>query len=461
MADHFDLKPHRLIRDLQLGRKDKVLLSRTVWLCASCEACATRCPQGISLPRIVDALRIMAAAEGVAPAVKAVPSFYASALRGIKVFGRMYEAGLMAELYLRQFLSREFDQQQFIKNDIPVAINMLRTGKLKVLPPLSKSAKHGQKATADDGRKSVAYYPGCSLHSTGIEYDLSTRAVADRIGLDLVEPSGWVCCGTTPAHSTDQVLATVLPMKTLQLVEQGGFSRVTVPCPSCFLRLRAAIHDMASDDTLRERVSTKINYTPSPELSVEHLLTTITQQVGLDAVSQAAVRTLGGMKVVCYYGCVITRPPEITGAADYEYPMSMDYLMEALGAECLDWSYKTECCGGSLGLSQLPLALEMSRKVLRNAKEVGAEAIVIACPLCSTNLDVRQRQIAEQSGEDLQIPILYFTELMGLAFGIAPAKLGLDKHAVSVDALLKAKGLGPDGGSAAAQTQTSDVTRRG
>ncbi len=460
VADHFDLKPHQMIRCVQMGRKDTILRSRTLWLCASCETCGTRCPQGISLPRIVDALRIMAAAERVPPAVRAVPSFYLSALRGIKLFGRMYDAGLMAELYLRLFLAREFDQQQFIKNDIPVAINMLRTGKLKVLPPLSKSAKHGQKTTAEGDRQAVAYYPGCSLHSTGIEYDLSTRAAADRIGLDLVEPSGWVCCGTTPAHSTDHVLATVLPMKTLKLVEQGGFSRVTVPCPSCFVRLRSAMHDMASNDELREQVLAKVDYAPSPELMVEHLLTTITEQVGLEAVSQAVVRPLGGMKVVCYYGCVITRPPEITGSTDYEYPMSMDYLMEAVGAECLDWSYKVECCGGSLGLSQLPLALEMSSKVLRNAKEVGAEAIVLACPLCSTNLDVRQRQIAQQYGEDLEIPIFYFTELMALAFGIAPEKLGLDKHAVSVQAFLEAKGLGSDTGSAAAHTRTSDVTRR-
>jgi heterodisulfide reductase subunit B len=188
-------------------------------------------------------------------------------------------------------------------------------------------------------------------------------------------------------------------------------------------------------------VLAQVNYTPSPELAVEHLLTTITDQAGIEAVSEAVVRPLEGLKVVCYYGCVITRPPELTGVTDYEYPMSMDHLMEALGATCLDWSYKTECCGGSLGLSQLPLALEMSRKVLRNAKEVGADAVVIACPLCNTNMDARQRQIGEQFGEVYDVPILYFTELMGLAFGLEPAELGLDKHAVSAEPLLQAKGL--------------------
>jgi heterodisulfide reductase subunit B len=180
---------------------------------------------------------------------------------------------------------------------------------------------------------------------------------------------------------------------------------------------------------------------PSGEIKVEHLLTTITDRVGYDAVADAIAQPLTGLKVVCYYGCVITRPPKITGAENYEYPTNMDRLVETLGAESLDWSYKTECCGVSLSLTELPIALGMSRKILRNAKEVGAEAIAVACPLCHANLDMRQKQISEQFGEDYRIPIFYFTQLMGLAFGIEPRRLGLDKHLVSTFPLLQAKGL--------------------
>jgi len=443
LADHFDLAPHHLLRAVQLGQKEKVLGSRTIWLCAACEACSTRCPQGVDIPRIVDALRIMAAREGVEAAVRPVPAFYAAVLRGIKLFGRMYEPGVMGELYLRMALSGDLDREQLLKQDIPLAIKMLKTGKLKLLPALSHRAKHRRKAAPTAVRHTVAYYPGCSLHGTAIEYDRSLRAIADKIGLELVEPNGWVCCGTTPAHSTDHLLSTVLPMKSLERIEQTGLSNVAVPCPSCFTRFLTAIRDVAADPELAEQVFAKTKYTPSPGLVVDHLLTTITERVGIDAVAEAVTRPLKGLRVVCYYGCVITRPPELTGATEYEYPMGMDHLAESLGATSLDWSYKTECCGVSLGISQLPIALDMSRKVLANAREVGAEAIVVACPLCHLNLDMRQRQIGELFGETYDMPVLYFTQLMGLAFDLEPTALGLEKHSVSVEPVMRAKGLWP------------------
>jgi heterodisulfide reductase subunit B len=272
---------------------------------------------------------------------------------------------------------------------------------------------------------------------------MSIRAIADKIGLELVEPDGWVCCGTTPAHSTDHVLATSMPMKSLARVEQSGHSYVTVPCPSCFTRFRTALHDCASDPELKHKVTATTKYTPSPQLKVDHLLTTIAERVGPERVAAAVTRPLEGLKVVCYYGCVITRPPELTGATDCEYPMSMDHLMQAIGAESLDWSYKTECCGVSLLFTQLPVVMDMCHKVLDNAKEVGAQAIIVACPLCQANLDVRQQQTGEEYGRDYDLPILYFTQLMGLAFGLEPAALGLEKHFVSAKPLLQEKGLWP------------------
>jgi heterodisulfide reductase subunit B len=276
-----------------------------------------------------------------------------------------------------------------------------------------------------------------------MEYDISTRAVAEKLGLELVEPDGWVCCGTTPAHATDHVLSTVLPMKTLKRVEENGQSCVTVPCPSCFIRMRAAMHDVATEPELREQVQAEIEYTPSPELEVEHLITTMERRVTGEQIASSVVQSLAGLKVVCYYGCVITRPPELTGASEYEYPMGMDRLMDAVGAESLDWSHKTECCGGSLVFPQLPVVMNMCRKLLDDAKDVGAEAIVVACPLCQANLDMRQRQIEQEYGREYNLPILYFTQLMGLAFGLDPASLGLEKHAISATPLLQEKEVLP------------------
>jgi heterodisulfide reductase subunit B len=451
VVEHFDLAPHRLMRAIQLGQREKVINSKTVWLCAACEACSSRCPQGLSTPLIADALRITAAKEGIKPAVPAIPIFYQAALRGIKIFGRMYEAGLMGELYGRLALKGQVDYGEFAANDIPLALKMVKAGKLSPLPPLSKAARHkGAKhndadSAALDGteRISVGYYPGCSLHGTAVEFDMSTRAMAEKIGLDLVEPDGWVCCGTTPAHSTDHTLATVLPMKSLKCVEQSGQSCVTVPCPSCFIRMRVAMHDVESEPELKEKVQTELKYTPSPDLKVEHLLTTIEERVGLERVAAPVTRPLNGLKVVCYYGCVVTRPPEITGATEYEYPMGMDHLMEALGAEVLDWSYKTECCGNSLMFTQLPVTFDMNRKILDNAKAVGAEAIVVACPLCQANLDMRQQRMEKEFDREYDLPVIYFTQLMGLAYGLEPNVVGLDKIMVDAKPILESRGVLP------------------
>ena len=444
VAEHFDLMPNQILRAAQFGQKELILNSKTIWLCAACETCSTRCPQGIDITRIMDVLKIVAQREGIEPKVRPVPMFYQAGLRNIKLFGRMYELGLMGELYLRGLLAGELDMGQLFRQDLPLALKMVRRGKLRLLPtrPFDRlRAPPSARGPSDRPTRGVAYYPGCSLHSTAIEYDLSTRAVAEQVGLDLAEPKGWTCCGTTPAHSTDHLLATMMPLKNLKLVEGSGYSYVTMPCPSCFIRHRTAIHDLRGDPELREQVAARMRYMPSEEIEVEHLLTTITERVGYDAIAEAVTQPLAGLKVVCYYGCVITRPPRITGAENYEYPMNMDRLVETLGAESLDWSYKTECCGVSLSITQLPIALAMSRKILRNAAEVGAEAIVVACPLCHANLDMRQEQINQQFGEHYHIPILYFTQLMGLAFGIEPRKLGIDKHLASTFPLLQAKGL--------------------
>jgi len=285
----------------------------------------------------------------------------------------------------------------------------------------------------------VAYFPGCSLYGTSAEYHHSFKAVAEKVGLVVDEPEGWVCCGTTPAHSTDHYLSTLLPMKNLALTEEMGHSAVTAPCPSCYLRMRVALHNITKDAELRETVKGQIGYEPSVGLQIEHTLNTFTDRVGLRAVGSGVTRPLEGLKLVCYYGCVITRPPKVTGVGEYEYPTNMDRLVKQLGAQPLDWSYKTRCCGASLGFTNLEIVLDLGRKILVNARAVGAEAVVVACPLCQMNLDSRQSQM----NDHFDLPILYFTQLTGLAFGLEPKALGLDKHFVDPIPLLRGKGIVP------------------
>jgi heterodisulfide reductase subunit B len=437
VAEHFDLAPNQLMRAIQLGQKEMVLHSKTIWLCAMCETCATRCPHDINITKIMDVLKIMAQQEGIESKVPSVPLFYRAALRGIKWFGRMYETGLMGEIYLRQMVSGQLNYQQLWKNDLPLALKMFKAGKLKLFPTFGK-AKAKKKTT--ERREGVAYFPGCSLHGTSREYDLSTKAVFEKLEFPLHEPEGWGCCGTTPSHSTDHYLSTLLPIKNVALMQGEGFDHITTPCPSCFLRMKVAVKDTGENSDLRKRLASEIPGLSLNGLKVEHLLDTVTNKIGYQKVASKVVHPLKGMKAVCYYGCIITRPPKITEVKDYEYPTNMDRLMRVLGMESLDWSYKTRCCGVSLGITQLPIALELSRKILKNAKSVGADAVVVACPLCHVNLDARQKQIEEEFKEFFNLPIIYFTQLMGLAFGLKSDALGLGKHFVDpLPLLLKIK----------------------
>jgi heterodisulfide reductase subunit B len=434
MAEHFDLAPNQLMRAIQLGQQEMVLHSKTIWLCAMCETCATRCPHDINITKIMDALKIMAQREGIESKVPSVPRFYRAALRGIRWFGRMYEAGLMGEIYLRQMVAGQLNYQQVWKNDMPLALKMFKAGKLKIFPTFGKP-KTGK--TGEGKKEGIAYFPGCSLHGTSKEYDLSAQAVFNALGFPLHEPEGWGCCGTTPAHSTDHFLSTLLPMKNIALMKGEGYDRITTPCPSCFLRMKVSLKDIGEREDLRLKVAQELPNLSYNGMKIEHLLYTVANQIGYQKVVSKVVRPFEGMKVVCYYGCIITRPPKITEVKDYEYPTQMDRLMKALGITPLDWSYKTRCCGVSLGITQLPIALELSRKILRNAKKVGADAIVVACPLCHVNLDARQKQIEEEFKESFDLPIIYFTQLMGLAFGLKSDALGLDKHFVDPLPLLQ------------------------
>jgi heterodisulfide reductase subunit B len=446
VAAYFDLTPHQILRACQFGQEEMVLHSRTISVCAACETCSTRCPQGIDIARIMDVLEIMAAERGIPSKAPSVPMFYASANRGINYFGRMWELGLMAELYIRQFFHWQdgkplLDFRQIFKYNLETAVKMLRSGKLKILPSIARRPRDGHAVRTEPEEDVISYYPGCSLHATGIEFNMSTKAVAETLGLNLVEPEGWKCCGTSPAHNTDHYRAVKLPMETLAIAEEMGHEYMTMPCAACFSRFRIAMHEIEQDPALKERVAADIGYKYSGKIKVDNLLTTITDRVGYESAVEPAVKRLEGLRVACYYGCLLTRPPDVTGEEHYEYPSNMDKLMEALGAEAVAWDYKTDCCGGSLSLSTLEISLDLSHKILQNAVDCGADLVVTACPLCHANLDVFQKQIKDEYGAEWDIPVVYFTQLMGVAYGLDTKTLGMDKHFTDAIGLLKEKGL--------------------
>ncbi len=421
LSDHMDLAPHQVMRSIQMDRRDAVLRCKTLWLCASCQTCVTRCPQGLDLPRMMDALKTMATAEGVKCPIPDVRTFSQSTMRWVGLTGRSYEPGLIAERNLRSGK---------LMKDVGLGIKLIARGKLKLLPDMVRYSAPSRRPSIQGDDSTVAYYPGCSLHSTSSDYEASVRTVVSELGVKLEEPKGWVCCGSSAAHSTSHLQAAALPMKTLALVRSSGHGKLTTPCPACFSRLKTAIRDVEADEALSREVTRETGYAWDGQVSVEMLLDTVVDGVGLEKVAEKVKKPLAGLKVVCYYGCLSTRPPKVTGAEDVEYPTKMDRLAKTLGATVLDWSYKTECCGASLSVTQTGVAVELSAKILQNARDVGADAVVTGCPLCHVNLDTRQAEMAANLGKRFDLPVVYFTQLMGLAFGAEPGVLGLHKHLV-------------------------------
>ncbi len=430
LASHFDLSPNQVMRAAQLGLDQLALEARTPWLCIGCETCTTRCPNGIDVARVMDFMATESQARGIAPGVPEVALFSDIFLRNVKLLGRTYELGLIAEMNLRTGHPLK---------DLAMGLELIRKGKIKLLPEYVRR-KATEKAVENTPNR-IGYYPGCSLHSLAEEYDSTVRNVSGALDLELIEPEGWVCCGSSPAHRVAPRLAVELPLTNLALIEQTGMTEVAVPCAACFNRLKTAQHDVAHDPDLKAEVEAKIGFSPNPAIDVRTLVDVMVNKIGLDAIGAKTTRPLTGLKVACYYGCLLMRPPGVTGAELPEYPMVLDRLVTALGATTVDWGHKTTCCGASLSVTKTEIALELSGKIIDGASAMGADVIAVACPLCHTNLDDRQPQMTLTQGAAGMVPVLYFTQLMALAFGLDAKSAALARNMVDPRPVLTERGV--------------------
>jgi heterodisulfide reductase subunit B len=280
-----------------------------------------------------------------------------------------------------------------------------------------------------------AYYPGCSLESTATEYDQSIKAVCRELGIELEELEDWSCCGASSGHCTNFRLSHALAGRNLALAERQGLD-IAVACAACFLRLKSTRHEFGVDDRVMEELPHLIDMPYEAKHDVHHLLGIVGNDINLDEVRKRVKKPLTGLKLACYYGCFLVRPREVTQFDDPENPQRMDMLMDALGAEVVDWSGKVDCCGGSFALTRTDIVSKLVSELAHMARGAGAEAIVTACPLCMANLESRQDP---KGGKPL--PVFYFSELVGLAFGLDEAKGWFKKHLISPVALLKSRGL--------------------
>ncbi|WP_434512778.1 CoB--CoM heterodisulfide reductase iron-sulfur subunit B family protein [Desulfitobacterium sp. AusDCA] len=281
----------------------------------------------------------------------------------------------------------------------------------------------------------IGYFPGCSLHSTAKNYESSTQAVLKALDVQLDEIPDWSCCGSTPAHQTDHLLALSLSARNLALAEKAGMKEIMAPCAACFSHLRTAEVECAKNKKTHQEVQKAIEMNFNNQVHVLNILDLLVNRIGIENIAKKVKKPLKGLKIAPYYGCVLTRPAKIAQFDDPVNPQSMDRLLEALGAEVVTWGAKTDCCGAAHVLTRQEVVLELTGRIVYQAKEAHADAISTACPMCMSNLDLRQSAIQKATGKESKVPVMYITELLGMALGIPNSVLGTRKHVVSTAAV--------------------------
>lgn len=274
-----------------------------------------------------------------------------------------------------------------------------------------------------------SFFPGCSMESTAKDFMESTLAVARALGIELEEIPDWTCCGSTPAHATDAVLAASLPARNLLIARKMGHDVVTC-CAACYSRLATANEALEEDEALRAEVAETLGEEYSGGVRVRHFMQVLVEDVGPAEIRERIENRLAGLKAACYYGCLLARPREISIFDDPEDPRMLEDLLKAAGADPVEWPFKTECCGASFSITRTDTVKRLSGEILTMARDSGAECVVVACPLCQTNLDLRQSDIEQASGEKLGLPVFYFTQLLGRALGIGDRELGIGRLVV-------------------------------
>ncbi len=277
-----------------------------------------------------------------------------------------------------------------------------------------------------------SYFPGCSLHSTAREFDESLRAVAGVLGLELREVPEWACCGATPAHALDPEAAAVLGLWNLDHAARSGSEPVLTGCASCFSRLRAVREEIDAHPERLKGARERLDLKQDPRVEVLHIAQLLADEEIGAMLSAGIQRSLAGLKVACYYGCLLTRPRGEGAVDDTENPQILEGIVRRIGAEPIDWPLRLDCCGASMALPRPDLVRELSGRLLVMAHERGAQVMMVACPLCHSNLDFKQNQILKERGHSFRIPILYLTQLVGLALGLPERTLGLHRHFIPV-----------------------------
>lgn len=281
----------------------------------------------------------------------------------------------------------------------------------------------------------LGYYPGCALEGSARDYAMSLERVLQEIDVSPEPINDWNCCGASAAHSTNHKLSLALPYRNLALAEAQGLPDIFAPCPFCSKTLITTNYQLKEKEDLQSELESITNLSYKGSVNIINSVDIFHRL--MDKIQpRLKPQLLKGLKVACYYGCVLVRPPKILNYDNSEQPVLMDEIVNKIGAEPVDWEFKIECCGGGFTISNPDAVIELSHKILEDAQENGAEAIIVACQMCQINLDMKQRQIEKKLKTSFNLPIIYLPQLVGLAMGIPPEELGLNLHFVNTKSVV-------------------------
>lgn len=282
----------------------------------------------------------------------------------------------------------------------------------------------------------LGYYPGCSLEGTAKEFNHSLKEIFNIMQVNLNELNDWSCCGASSAHVTSHLLSVALPARNLVLAQKQGYEEVLAPCAACYSRLVTSQKELKLDEKVRTRVEDLLEEKSVHNLKIYNLIQ-IFKEIGLNKIKENVKVNISGIKAACYYGCLMVRPLDIAKPDDMENPLDMEEIIHAAGGKSVQWNYKVECCGAGHSIPHTDIVEKLSKNILDDASRHFADVIVVACPMCHSNLDMRQKNIIDHFPNHKVIPILYLSQLIGLAFGLEPKKLGLNLHYINTEPLLQ------------------------
>ena len=274
------------------------------------------------------------------------------------------------------------------------------------------------------------YYPGCSLEGISMEYDHSMRSLFAALDITVEDLSEWICCGTLAAPSISRLLGVATPLWNVAKAKQEGFEQLVAPCSACVYHFKNAEKQVNTNSKLMTEVESVLDLPLNDLPRTVHPLEILVNDGFEERIKSGVRNDLSDLKVVCYYGCHISRPAEVMQFDDPENPQSMDSLLNWVGVETLEWPSKVDCCGAHFSLIKPDIVVDLCAELIESALGVGADAIVVACPMCHANLDTRQDDIAAKVGHSISLPVLYFSQVLGYALGLEPKALGLKRHII-------------------------------